>query len=128
MSDAEQASTDSGASFHCCATHKLNSWESGRNCWANKYLEVRAEAEQSGTCCVHDVSVGLRSATGLHADAHILPFGQSALGGEVAGNVWRNYRLIWERRKDTRHYNQGCGYCDTRAKTYASLITILIIY
>lgn len=48
----------------------------------------------SGTCGVYDVSIRLRSTTGLHADAHVLPLRQSALGGEVAGYIQRNYRLI----------------------------------
>lgn len=48
----------------------------------------------SGTCGVYDVSIRLRAATGLHADANVLPLRQSALGGEVAGYIQRNYRLI----------------------------------
>lgn len=40
------------------------------------------------------MSVGLRSTTGLHADAHVLSLGQSALRGQVTGDVWGNDRLI----------------------------------
>lgn len=57
-------------------------------------MEEQAETELSGTCGVYDVSVGLRSTAGLHTDTHILPLGQSALRGEVAGHVWRDDCLI----------------------------------
>lgn len=84
-----------------------------------KHLAGPAEIDLLGTCGVHDVSVGLMSTAGLHADAHILPLGQSALGGEVAGYVRRNYRLVWQELKtfNTRHYNEGWGCCNTRAQT-----------
>lgn len=59
----------------------------------------KQRANFSGTCGVYNVSVGLRATAGLHTDAHVLPLGQSPLGGEVAGYIWVNDRLIWEREK-----------------------------
>lgn len=49
-----------------------------------------------GTCGVYSVSIRLKSTASLHTDTHILPLRQSALGREVAGNIWRHYCLIWE--------------------------------
>lgn len=48
-------------------------WEVGETAGEHKHFAGRAEAELSGTCGVYDVSVGLRSTAGLHADTHILP-------------------------------------------------------
>lgn len=76
--------------------------------WRGEEGQVRRSVTDTGSCCqregglsgtcagVHDVSAGRSSPAGLRADAGVLLLRQSSLGGEVAGNVWRDRRLIWE--------------------------------
>lgn len=124
ISDAEQAVTDSRPPFitlqrsHCAH----GKWENLRG---STNIRPRAETEDS-TCGVHNVAVGLRSSACFHADAHILSLGQRALGGEVAGHIWRNYCLIWkEEETNKRYHEQGIS---NSSITLCKVLHIFTIY
>lgn len=87
------------------------------------------EGEIFGTCGVYHVSVWLRSSSGLHTETHVLPLRQSTLRGQVAGDIWRDDRLIWDRKQFDRHfYQQGwakpCRVQLIRKKKLTALLAV----